>query len=221
MRCSSCRCSSCWAGSNRSRCASLLLALWAILSDRPILAGVAIGLGILVKPYVALIGAVALLIYLRKNKRALIQLGKLIIAGAVTLLLGLLPFLIAAPQMVLAHLDTLMTLPGWSSPYALIDGVIKHVDPKVADRFDVALAASPLVPSRIPWGIVTLAFGVIYLVILWRAIRNVIEVVMAEEQTFDLARIAPPSDARNDDCPIRHRSGRAHLHLLSALVQGL
>ena len=66
----------------------------------------------------------------------------------------------------------MLTLPGWSSPYALIDGVIKHVDPKVADRFDVALAASPLVPSRIPWGIVTAAFGVIYLVILWRAIRR-------------------------------------------------
>ncbi len=150
-----------------------LLALWAILSDRPILAGVAIGLGILVKPYVALIGAAALLIYLRKDKRALIQLVKLIAAGAVTLLLGLLPFLIAAPQMVLAHLDTLLTLPGWSSPYALIDGVIKHVDPKVADRFDVALAASPLVPSQIPWGIVTLTFGVVYLVILWRAMKRV------------------------------------------------
>ena len=133
----------------------------------------------MVKPYVALIGAVALLIYLRKDKRALIQLGKLIAAGAMTLLLGLLPFLIAAPQMVLAHLDTLLTLPGWSSPYALIDGVIKHVDPKVADRFDVALAASPIVPSRIPWGIVTLAFGVIYLVILWRAIKRVCVIARA------------------------------------------
>src|SRR5512136_696117 len=151
----------------------LLLALWAMLTNRPILAGFAIGLGILVKPYVALIGAVALLIYLRKNKRSLIQLSKLIIAGAVTLLLGLLPFLIAAPQMVKAHLNTLLTLPGWSSPYALIDGVIKHVDPKVADRFDVALAASPIVPSRIPWGIVTLAFGAAYLVILWQAMKRV------------------------------------------------
>jgi hypothetical protein len=151
----------------------LLLALWAMLTNRPILAGFAIGLGILVKPYVAIIGAVALLIYLRKDKRTLLQLGKLIIAGVVTLGLGLLPFLIAAPQMVLAHLDTLMTLPGWSSPYALIDGVIKHVDPKVADRFDLSLAASPIVPSQIPWGLVTLAFGAIYLVILWRAIKRV------------------------------------------------
>ena len=150
----------------------LLLALCGLLTNRPILAGFAIGLGILVKPYVALIGAVALLIYLRKDKQALIQLGKLIAAGAATLLLGLLPFLIAAPQMVLAHLDTLLTLPGWSSPYALIDGVIKHVDPIVADRFNVALAASPLVPSRVPWEIVTPAFAAIYLVILWRAMRR-------------------------------------------------
>jgi hypothetical protein len=151
----------------------LLLALWAMLTNRPILAGFAIGLGILVKPYVALIGAVALLLYLRKDRRSLIQLGKLISAGAITLVLGLLPFLIAAPQMVLAHLDTLLTLPGWSSPYALIDGVIKHVDPKVADRFDVARAASPIVPSRIPWGIVTLAFGAAYVIIFWRALKRV------------------------------------------------
>ena len=156
----------------------LLLALWAILSDRPILAGFAIGLGILVKPYVALIGAVALLIYFSRMNRAqgwrppLGQLVKLIAAGAITLVLGLLPFLVAAPQMVLAHLDTLLTLPGWSSPYALIDGVIKHVDPQVADRFDLSLAASPLVPSRIPWEIVTLAFGVIYLAIFWRVLKR-------------------------------------------------
>ncbi len=153
-----------------------LLALWAILADRPVLAGIVIGLGILVKPYVALIGAVALLIYLGGAaptfRRSIRQLLKLIFAGAVTLLLGLLPFLLSSPQMVAAHLDTLLTLPGWSSPYALIDGVIKHVDPKVADRFDVSLATNPLVPSRIPWEIVTIAFGVIYLVILWRAIRR-------------------------------------------------
>ncbi|GEM_PF-1431508 len=173
-----------------------LLALWVILSDQPIPAGIAIGLGILVKPYVALIGVVALLIYLRKDKRALIQLVKLIVAGAVTLLLGLLPFLIAAPQMVVAHLDTLLTLPGWSSPYALIDGVIKHVDPKVADRFDVALAASPLVPSRIPWGLVTAAFGVIYLVILWRAMKRVSSLHSAPAQTGHRADAVGRAEAR-------------------------
>ncbi len=150
----------------------LLLALWAMLSNRPILAGCAIGLGILVKPYVAVIGAVALLIYLRKDKRALLQLGKLIGAGVITLLLGLLPFLIATPQMVLAHIDTLLTLPGWSSPYALIDGVIKHLDPKVADRFDLSLATSPLAPTRIPWGLVSLAFAAIYVAVLGLAMRR-------------------------------------------------
>jgi hypothetical protein len=36
------------------------------------------------QPYVALIGVVALLIYLRKRQTALLQLGKLIAAGAIT-----------------------------------------------------------------------------------------------------------------------------------------
>ena len=146
---------------------AVLLALWAILSNRPLLAGVVIGLGVLVKPYVALAGAVGL-IHIRPAKRII----GFIAAGAITLAVALSPFLIKSPQMLLAHVDTLLTLPGWSSPYALIDGVIKHVDPKLADRFDPALAANPIVPTKIPWGLVTLGFGLVYGATLIRSNRR-------------------------------------------------
>ncbi|HET7087856.1 MAG TPA: glycosyltransferase family 87 protein [Anaerolineae bacterium] len=143
---------------------AVLLALWLILEDRPIPAGVAIGLGMLVKPYVALIGAVGL-IHLSTWRKA----GLLVASAALAYLAGLSPFLIASPEMVMAHFTTLLALPGWSSPYALIDGVIKHADPQLADRFDAALAASPIAPSQVPWAAVTLAFAAVYAFVLFRA----------------------------------------------------
>ena len=146
---------------------AVLFAVWAILSNRPLLAGTVIGLGVLVKPYVALASAVGL-IHLRPAKRVV----GFIAAGIITLAIALSPFLIKSPQMLLAHVDTLLTLPGWSSPYALIDGVIEHVDPKLADRFDPALAAIPIVPTKIPWGLVTLGFGLVYGATLIRSNRR-------------------------------------------------
>lgn len=146
---------------------AILLALWFILNDRPAPAGIVIGLGVLVKPYVALIGAVGL-IYLSTWRKVGILIG----AGAAALLIGLAPFLIQSPEMVKAHIDTLLTLPGWSSPYALIDGVIQHTDPKLPDRFDPTLAARPLVATQIPWWLITPAFAIAYGAILFRAYRH-------------------------------------------------
>ncbi|HKZ85434.1 MAG TPA: glycosyltransferase family 87 protein [Anaerolineae bacterium] len=146
---------------------AVLFALWLILEDRPIPAGVAIGLGMLVKPYVALIGAVGLI-----HLSTWCRVGLLVASAALAYLAGLSPFLIASPEMVKAHFTTLLTLPGWSSPYALIDGVIKHADPQLAERFDAALAASSIAPSQVPWAAVTLAFAVVYGLVLFRAYRQ-------------------------------------------------
>ena len=143
---------------------AVLLALWAIVEDRPVLAGVTIGLGVLVKPYVALVGAIGL-IYLSTWKRV----GKMAAAGALALIVAISPLALTNIQLLKAHIDTLLTLPGWSSPWALIDGVIKHTDPVLADRFDPALAAQAIVPSQVPWALVTLIFGAVYAVILIRA----------------------------------------------------
>ncbi len=143
---------------------AVLLSLWLILEDRPVPAGIAVGLGMLVKPYVALIGAVGL-IHLSTWRRVGIFVG----TGALSLLAAVSPLLIRSPEMVGAHIDTLLTLPGWSSPYALIDGVIQHADPKLADRFDPTLASNPIVPSQVPWALVTLAFAIVYGFVLVRS----------------------------------------------------
>ena len=144
-----------------------LLGLWLILEDRPIPAGVVVGLGMLVKPYVVLIGAVGL-IHLSTWRKV----GVLIASAALAYLAGISPLLLVSPEMVMAHFSTLLALPGWSSPYALIDGVIKHADPQLADRFDPALAATPIAPSRVPWAAVTLAFAAVYGFVVVRAYRR-------------------------------------------------
>ena len=145
---------------------AVLLSLWAVIVNRPVLAGVTLGLGVLVKPYVVLIGAVGL-IHIATWRQVATFIG----AGALALIIAISPFLVRSPQMLKAHVDTLLTLPGWSSPYALIDGVIQHADPRLADRFDPALASNPIVPSRVPWGLVTLGFGVVYGAVLIRSAR--------------------------------------------------
>ena len=148
---------------------AVLAAIGLILVDRPRLAGIAIGLGVLVKPYVALAGAIGLIRF-----RSIKRLAAFIVVGVITLLVALSPFLIKSPQMVGAHVETLLTLPGWSSPYALIDGVIKHTDPALNVRFDPALAGQSLLAtaSRVPWGWITLGFAIVYGGVLIRSLRR-------------------------------------------------
>ncbi len=136
---------------------AVLLSIWAILSNRPILAGLVLGFGVLVKQYVAIVGAVGL-VQLRPKQ----QLFKFIFAGLIILVVGLGPFLIQSPQLVKANIDSMLTRPAWSSPYALIDGITTYSPITVADRFDPARAINPTLPTRIPWALVTLAFGLVY-----------------------------------------------------------
>lgn len=145
---------------------AVLLALWAILTNRFWLAGLAVGLGVLTKPYAIIISAVAV-----ARLPGWRSLGSFVSGVVLVLALGLGPFLLTSPEMVIAHGQTLLTLPGWSTPYALIDGAIKHTDPPLVDRFDPALATKPLLPSRIPWAVITPLFAVGYGLIWLRATR--------------------------------------------------
>jgi Glycosyltransferase family 87 len=134
-----------------------LLSIWAILSNRPILAGIVLGFGILVKQYVAIAGVIGL-VQLRPKR----QLFKFIFAGLIILAVGLGPFLLKSPQLIKANIDSMLTRPAWSSPYALIDGITTYSPIALADRFDPAQAINPTPPTRIPWALVTLAFGLVY-----------------------------------------------------------
>jgi hypothetical protein len=145
---------------------TVLLALWAILSNRSILAGLALGVGALIKPYVAITGAVAL-----THLRPIKKIAPLILAGAISAAIILSPFLIKNPIMLKATLDSILTRSAWSSPYALIDGIYTPTSIRLADRFDPTLANNATT-SRVPWAAVTLVFGLIYGLTLFRSTKH-------------------------------------------------
>jgi hypothetical protein len=146
----------------------VLLFLWAILANRFLLAGLALAFAALVKPYAAVAGAVAAIRLLPPPWRPFF-----VFSGAflLVLLLGFAPFWLASPDMTQAHFDNLLSRPAWSTPYALVDGLIKHTEFRLTDRFDPGLAAVPITPSRLPHSLVTLAFALVYGVVWWRAGR--------------------------------------------------
>lgn len=145
---------------------AVLLFLWALIANRFFLAGLALAFGALVKPYAAIAGAVGVMRSLRPPWRRLISF---VIGVVVVLALGFGSFWIASPSMTQAHLENLVSRPAWSTPYALIDGLIKHTELPLADRFDPALASSVAVPSRVPWWLITPAFALLYAYVWFRA----------------------------------------------------
>src|SRR3989304_5861820 len=74
--------------------------------------------GALIKPYVAIVGAVAL-----THLRPIKKIVPLILAGVISAAIILSPLAIKNPTMLKATLDSILTRSAWSSPYALIDDV--------------------------------------------------------------------------------------------------
>jgi hypothetical protein len=146
----------------------VLFFLWAMLSNRFLAAGLSLALATLVKPYAAVAGAATAIRLLPPPWRPLLAFGG---AFLLVVLLGFAPFWLANPDMSQAHVDNLLSRPAWSTPYALLDGLIKHTEFRLIDRFDPALATVPTTPSRLPHSLVTLAFALVYGLVWWRAGR--------------------------------------------------
>jgi len=145
----------------------VLFFLWAILAHRVVLAGVALGLAALVKPYVLIAAAASITHLLPKAWRTFLSLGGIIL---LVFGLGFLPFWLLNPEMTQAHLANLLARPAWSTPFALLDGLFKHTEIRLVDRFDPALATGTAIVSRVPYGLVTLVTALVYSLIGWRAL---------------------------------------------------
>lgn len=145
----------------------VLLFLWAILAHRVVLAGVALGLAALVKPYVLIAAATPITHLLPKSWRTFLSLGGLII---LIFGLGFLPFWLLNPEMTQTHFANLLARPAWSTPFALLDGLFKHTEIRLVDRFDPSLATGTAIVSRVPYGLVTLVTALVYSLLGWRAV---------------------------------------------------
>jgi hypothetical protein len=123
-----------------------MVALWASLAGRPVLAGVAIGAGILAKLYpLALVPALAIPWLMPLDPRRLARYGAAIL---VTVLVGLLPFV------ALAGLDTFgflsqqalrgLQIESVGGALVLLDGVMRGEPVRIVAPFSAAEVSGPL-----------------------------------------------------------------------------
>ncbi|MCZ7572519.1 MAG: glycosyltransferase 87 family protein [Ardenticatenaceae bacterium] len=141
----------------------LLLSTWFVVQGRPTAAGVAAGVGAMVKLTPALVLVTALPVWRRRGAplwgwgstgilRALAAFGAVVLAIS-------LPFLLINPAMFVAMLRSLGARGSWETVWALLDGFYGF-GVVGADRFDPAAAAAAP-PSRVPWVLVHLGFAVL------------------------------------------------------------
>lgn len=140
---------------------TLLLALWALLERRPLLVGGAVALGILVKLLGVLVLPAALMAFADRpgSPRTFASgaNGRMLAMLAVGMALGLLPFLILAPEWLAAFARSVTGRGAWQSLWALAEG---NYDFGIVygDRFDPAVTF-PAAPGRLPWPAIHALFG--------------------------------------------------------------
>jgi len=147
----------------------LFFLLWTILLSldrRPIGAGLALGLGFMTKLVPAVAAPSAL-----QHFKSWSQRIKFLVAAALIVLLIALPFLLTGPDHFVASFKTPLARSSWETVWALIDGYYSYGVAGGWDRFDPAHAGAAQHPSSIPWLVVTLGFGLLYLAIYTRRVN--------------------------------------------------
>lgn len=128
----------------------LLLALDAFVCERPIRAGLAIGLGVLTKLIPGAVLAVAWRFWPRRRAASATAVAAVVVAA------GILPFFALRPEMAAASLQSQAAKGSWETVWALLDGNRgTGIFGPLSERLDPALATTPrgqpaLVPPWIP-----------------------------------------------------------------------
>ncbi|MFQ5886733.1 MAG: hypothetical protein ACE5II_05825, partial [Anaerolineae bacterium] len=137
----------------------LLLALYLAITGRAILAGLATGVGFMVKVLPALVAPTAL----RVLPRARQKLGYLLATSLIAIFFAL-PFLVINPSFLLATFVNMASRPPWETIWALLVGYYSGgFPPPLGERFDAATASVPVYPAHLPWLSISLAFASVYL----------------------------------------------------------
>jgi hypothetical protein len=152
-----------WSGWND--CMSLfflLLSLYLLLRGRPVLAGIAGGVGFWVKVIPILVVPVGLRVL-----RGLRQKASFLVAVSVTGLVIALPFLLVNAGFVWAFFANLLGRSSWETVWALLDGYYSY-GVVTADRLSVPTDFTTHA-SSLPWPVITVVFA---LILLWLYTRR-------------------------------------------------
>lgn len=140
----------------------LLLAVALALKARGSSAATVAGFGFMVKVFPILV-----LPLLLKAERGLQSWIRLIAAASLAILAVAAPFLLSAPQYLLASFRSMASRSPWETPWALAEEYFGYgqVAP-LPDRVDPSTAELPAYPTDLPWPAITAGFALLYL-LLW------------------------------------------------------
>jgi hypothetical protein len=141
----------------------LLLALYFLLKRRGLLAGLALGLGFMVKVIPLLILPIGLRSLQSMKERA----GFLLTTGLTVGLIAL-PFLLTGPAFLFTAFRSMLGRSAWETIWALLDGYYSY-GVVGGNRFLTAVKFSTH-HSKLPWLWITLFFALIYLWLYTRAV---------------------------------------------------
>jgi len=161
-----------------------LSALYLLITQRERLSAVAAGLGLVTKVFPALALPLALC-SLPGWPRKLSYSA--IVAGVVGIIV--LPLLVVNPAMLWISLRAMLGRPSWETVWAILEGYYGGgAVARFAQRLDPASATVGSHASSLPWALVTLVFGLLYLVFYGRfwSTRNRLPIIAAAGFTLHL-----------------------------------
>lgn len=134
----------------------LLLGLYLLIRQRAVSAGVALGLGFMIKITPAIIVAVGWKALNTRRRKV-----SLLLAFGVTALAIAAPFLLTRPQFLIASFRSMVARSSWETVWALLEGYYSY-GVVAGDRFDPSSNVATH-PSTLPWPLISLAFAFLYL----------------------------------------------------------
>ncbi len=144
----------------------LLLGVYMIITRRPLWAGLAAGIGFMIKFVPALVAPVALRVLTDRSQRV----TYLVAAASVTLLIAL-PFLLGNPGFFLTTFLHHASRGPWETIWALLDGYYTGgAAPPLETRFDLDTITIASQESHFPYGAVALVFVAVFLILYTRRI---------------------------------------------------
>jgi len=145
----------------------LMLGIYGLLYDRPLLAGAAIGLGLMAKVLPIAIAPLGLLSLKGVRQRIVYTTSAFTFA-----LLVILPPLIVAPKYVIAWVSALTNVSSWETVWALLEGYYSYgIVASLYERHDpTASVFSANSTQTVPWFPITVAFLAIYVYLITRDI---------------------------------------------------
>ncbi len=144
----------------------LLLGVYMIISKRPHWAGIAAGIGFMIKFVPAFVGPVALRVFPRLSQKITYVLAAVLVA-----LLIALPFLLTNMAFFLTPFLHLGSIGPWQTVWAFLDGYYfgGETTPLEA-RFDLTTITTSFHETRFPYAVVALTFMAAFLILYTRRI---------------------------------------------------